>query len=416
MPLHNWSGNIVFSTDRLHRPGSVEQLQELVAATPRIRALGTGHSFNRIADTTGELVTVAGLPSLIELDEASRTVAVSGGTRYGELTTELQARGWALHNLGSLPHISIAGACATGTHGSGDGNRCLAAAAAGIDFVGGDGELVHLTRDDPTFAGAVVALGALGIVTRLTLAVERSYDIRQDVWLDAPLGTVLEHLDEVMAAGYSVSMFTDWSRPDTIDKVWVKGRAEAPVADGRLWGARPAEQAQHPIAGEDPVAATQQFGEPGPWNARLPHFRMEFTPSSGEEQQSEYLVPRAQGRAALQAVARLAAAPGAALQPVLQVCEVRTVAADDLWLSPCYGRDTLGLHFTWIDDDARVQPAVTALEAALEAFDARPHWGKVFREDPSRHYAQLAAFRQLAATHDPDRRFGNAFLERYIYD
>jgi xylitol oxidase len=405
--VSNWAGNVVFSTDRLRRPRTVDELQQLVAASPRIRALGTGHSFNRIADTTGELVGVGELEIPIELDEQARTVTVGGGTRYGELTTELEARGWALHNLGSLPHISIAGACATGTHGSGSANRCLTTAATAVEFVRADGELVTIDRTDATFGGTVLALGALGIVTRLTLTIEPSYEVRQDVWLDLPLPNFLADLDAIMAAGYSVSAFTTWSRPDVIDQLWVKSRTTPP--DGRAWGARPADTAQHPIAGQDAATATQQLGVPGPWNARLPHFRIEFTPSNGEEQQSEYLLPRERGADALRALHDVD------LQAALQICEVRTVAADDLWLSPCHGRDTLGLHFTWVDDDDLIADAVGRLEAALAPFDARPHWGKVFHGDPRRHYPRLAQFRALIDSYDPGRKFGNEFLERWIY-
>jgi xylitol oxidase len=407
--VRNWAGNVVFSTDRVHRPHTVDELQQLVATTPRIHALGTGHSFNRIADTTGDLVNLRDLDVAIEIDEAAHTVVVGGGVRYGELTTELQAQGWALHNLGSLPHISVAGACATGTHGSGNANGSLATAAVGVEFVQADGELVRLDRGDERFAGAVLALGALGIVTRVTLAIEPSYELRQDVWLDAPLASVTENLGAIMAAGYSVSLFTTWSRRDVIDKVWVKTRAGSPVADGREWGAYRAESPQHPISGADESAATQQLGVPGPWNARLPHFRLEFTPSNGDEQQTEFLLPREHGPAALMAVRELD------LQAATQVCEVRTVAADDLWLSPCHGRDTIAVHFTWVDDDTLVQPAVAALEAALEPFDARPHWGKVFGANPAHQYPQLDEFRRLATSYDPQRRFGNDFLERFIY-
>ncbi|HEY7009677.1 MAG TPA: FAD-binding protein, partial [Jatrophihabitantaceae bacterium] len=319
--LRNWAGNVVFSTDRLHRPRTTEELQELVARTPRLHALGTGHSFNRIADTTGDLVSLSDLDVPVAIDELAGTVDVGAGTRYGELTTELQEHGWALHNLGSLPHISVGGACATGTHGSGDTNRCLAAAATGVEFVTGSGELVRIGREDDSFPGTVLALGALGIVTRLTLAIEPSFEVRQDVWLDAPLATVVERLHEVMASGYSVSMFTEWHRPDVIDQIWVKSRTDRPLADGRNWGAHPADAAQHPIAGQDAATATQQLGEPGPWNARLPHFRLEFTPSNGDEQQSEFLLPREHGPAALLALRSLD------LRAALQVCEVRTVAA-----------------------------------------------------------------------------------------
>jgi xylitol oxidase len=409
--LRNWAGNVTFSTQRLHAPTTVDQLQQLIADRTHVRALGTGHSFNRIADTTGDLVTVRELPPGFEIDEAKRTVTVPAGARYGEVADALHARGLALHNLGSLPHISVAGAAATGTHGSGNTNRCLAAAAVGVEFVRADGALIHVGEGDHGFGGSVLALGALGIVVRLALAVEPAYEIRQDVWLDAPLDTVLENLDEVMSAGYSVSLFSDPGTPERIDKIWIKSR-DVQAVDGRQWGARPAPQAVHPISGQDARAATEQGGVPGPWHERLPHFRASFTPSSGDEQQSEYLVPREHAAAAIAAVHRLD------LADVLQVAEFRTVAPDDLWLSPCHGRPTAALHFTWHDDEPGVCAAVAKLESALAPFDPRPHWGKVFGLSPAdvqRHYPRLRDFRDLLNEHDPDRKFGNAFLERYVY-
>ncbi len=405
--LRNWAGNITFSAERLHAPTTLEQLQELVATTSRIRALGTRHSFNRIADTTGDLVSVRELVGDIRIDAGAETVSVPAGARYGEVGVALQQQGWALANLGSLPHISVAGACATGTHGGGVDNQCLAAAVRAVEFVRADGELVRVAADDPAFGGSVLNLGALGILTRLELAVEPSYQLRQDVWLNAPLAVVIERFDEIMASGYSISLFSELRRP-TIDKIWIKSRG-ADVVDGRRWGAEPALLPQHPVTGQDPSAVTEQLGAIGSWHERLPHFRLEFSPSTGAEQQSEYLLPAEHAGAALAAIHRLA------LSPVLQVAEVRSIAADQLWLSPCSGRQTVGLHFTWIDDSARVHDAVVALESALTPFDARPHWGKVFLADPAAHYPRLGDFRRLAAAHDPDRKFGNDFLDQYVY-
>ncbi|HEY2297639.1 MAG TPA: FAD-binding protein [Jatrophihabitans sp.] len=414
MTVRNWAGNVTFGARELHRPTSIEALQQLVADAPRIHALGTGHSFNRIADTDGDLVTVADIATPITIDPDAQTVRVGGGTRFGELAVALDEQGWALPNLGSLPHISVAGACATGTHGSGDANRCLAAGAVGVEFVRADGELVTRTADDPDFAGSVLALGALGVVTALTLRVVPSFELRQDVWLDAPMASVLGNVDAIMSAGYSVSMFTDLSRSDVMDAIWVKTRSDGALADGRDWGARPATVPQNPIKGADPSAATDQLGSYGPWHARLPHFRAEFTPSAGHEQQSEYLIRRSDGAAAIAAVSELP------VQQAVQVSEIRTVAADELWLSPCQGRDTLAVHFTWVDDDALVQPAVKAVEAALAPFDPRPHWGKVFGDafrhvELARHYPRLDEFRALATEHDPSRCFSNTFLTELIY-
>jgi alditol oxidase len=411
MQLRNWAGNIAFSTGRLHSPRTVEELQELVASTEHVRALGTGHSFNRIADTSGDLISLRALEASIEVDAPHGIVTVPAGVRYGELASALQHQGLALHNLGSLPHISVAGACATGTHGSGVGNRCLPAAAVAIEFVRADGELVRVRRSDPAFDGSVLSLGAVGVATRLSLAVEATYDVRQDVFLDAPLPTVLDNLDEIMASGYSVSLFSDPARRDVIDRIWVKTRGdEAP--DATSWGATPATMPQHPIRGQDPVAATQQLGVPDAWHTRLPHFRLQFTPSNGDEQQSEFLVAGEHGAEAIRAVQQLD------LAGVLQVAEFRSVAADDMWLSPFHDRASVALHFTWIDDDAAVHDAVTKVEGSLAPYEPRPHWGKVFTIEADivrAHYPRLDEFRALCARHDPDRKFGNDFLTRFVY-
>jgi xylitol oxidase len=412
MSVQNWAGNVTFAARQLHRPTTVDELQHLIADLPHARALGTGHSFNRIADTSGDLISTADLDVPIVIDPAARTVEVGGGVRFAELAVQLDAAGWALPNLGSLPHISLAGACATGTHGSGVANRCLAAGVAGVDFVRADGELVRVARGDADFGGSVLALGALGVVTRMTLDIVPTYDLRQEVWVDAPTDAVLENLDEVMGSGYSVSLFTTWSRPDVIDMIWVKAPADADRVDFGVWGATAATEPMHPIAGEDTSAATEQLGVPGPWHARLPHFRAEFRPSAGDEQQSEYLIAREHGAAAIAALREVE------YGSALQVSEIRTVAADDLWLSPCHDRDTLALHCTWVADDARVQPAVAAVEAALAPFDARPHWGKVFAMPAAEvraRYPRLGEFAELAARHDPQRRFGNAYLENIVY-
>ena len=223
----NWAGNITFAARQVARPTSVEQLRRFVAGSDRVRALGAGHSFNTVADTTGDLVSLAGLPPTVEIAADRRTVTVAGGVRYGELAATLQTAGLALHNLASLPHISVAGACATATHGSGDRNGNLATAVAAIELVTADGDLVRLERGtDADFAGAVVALGALGVVTALTLDVEPTFEIAQYVYDDLPLDALAEHQAEIFASGYSVSVFTDWAS-GLGRQVWVKRRLDA---------------------------------------------------------------------------------------------------------------------------------------------------------------------------------------------
>jgi xylitol oxidase len=408
MVTANWAGNVVFSSREVHRPASVAQLQELVAKSDKVRALGTGHSFSRIADTVGDHVRLADLPPVVEIDEATATARVSAGLRYGEVTGRLHEAGFALPNLGSLPHIAVAGACATGTHGSGHANGALATAVSAVELVGADGEQRTVRRGDAEFPGSVVALGALGIVTATTLDLRPAFDMRQWVYEGLPL----EGAEEALAAGYSVSLFTHWAGAG-FEQVWLKQRDTDPEPPVRWLGATRAAAQVHMVPGVDPQHCTPQLGEPGPWHERLPHFRLAFTPSSGDEIQSEYFVPRAALADALRAVDgardRIASA--------LQVSEIRTVAADDLWLSPAEGRDTAALHFTWVPDTAAALPAVAALESVLEPFGTRPHWGKVFGTAPAKIaslWPRLPDFANLTLKHDPEGKFRNAMLETYL--
>ncbi|SEI12033.1 MULTISPECIES: FAD-binding protein [unclassified Leifsonia] len=409
----NWAGNYEYRAGRIARPETVEELRELVVGAPAVRALGSRHSFNDLADTPGLLVSTAGLPGTVRIDEASRTVTVGGGVRYGDLARELQEAGWALHNLASLPHISVAGAIATATHGSGDRNGNLATAVAGLRILNGSGELVDLRRGDEGFDGAVVGLGALGVVTEVTLEIRPTFDARQRLFGGVPWDAVLGRLDELTSAAYSVSLFTTWDEP-SVSLAWLKelDGAESAIEDD-FFGAPALTEARHMIPTMDVRNTTEQLGVAGPWSERLAHFRFEFTPSNGEEIQSEYLVPRSRAVEAIEAVRALAPL----VAPLLQITEIRTVAADDLWLSSSYGTDVVGLHFTWVRDQAGVEAVLPQVEAALLPLGARPHWGKLYldREGvvPSL-YPRLADFAALAARFDPDGRFRNPFLARLL--
>jgi xylitol oxidase len=412
----NWAGNVTFGAARIHHPASVGELQALVAREDKIRALGTAHSFSDIADSPGSQVSVAGLPDGLDIDSAAATAKVPAGMRYAELGARLDRQGWALPNLGSLPHISVAGACATGTHGSGIRNGNLATAVRAVELVTAAGDLVTLSRDADSdcFGGAVVALGALGVVVSLTLDLVPSFTVAQRVFEWLPLDVVGDHFSEVAGGGYSVSLFTNWSAERF--QVWFKRRTDdpaAPVSDAGWFTAPPADGPRHPIPGLPGDECTEQLGVPGPWFERLPHFRPAFTPSAGDEIQTEYLLPVQAAVPALHALARIRDR----IHPVLQVCEIRTVAADQMWLSPSYRRDTVALHFTWVADVAAVLPVVALVEAEFEPLRPRPHWGKVFSLPPEvvrAEYPRLADFCALAARYDPAGKFGNAFTARYL--
>ena len=409
MERTNWSGNYSYAARTLHRPSTVEQVQEIVASARALRVLGSRHSFTGIADSA-ELLSIDGLPREVVVDPAARTVSFTAGLRYGELATILRAEGMALANLASLPHISVAGAVSTATHGSGDANGNLATAVAAVEMVSSDGELMRASRGDADFNGLVVGLGALGALTRITLDIEPAYDVRQRVFEGLSWEALFEHFDAITSSGYSVSVFTRWG--PALDQVWVKSRvgAEPEVVHDALFGAAAATVERHPILGLDPVNCSPQLGVPGPWSERLPHFRMGFTPSSGEEIQSEYLVARRHAVAAIQAV-RSIANP---FRELVQVSEIRTIAADELWMSPAYGRDTVAIHFTWAPEPRGVERALVEIEAALGAFAARPHWGKLFLADSETlapRYERHADFIRLAARLDPRGTFRNRWLQ-----
>lgn len=409
----NWAGNYEYRAARIAAPGSLDELRATIAGATKVRALGTRHSFNALADSAELLVSTAALPPSVRIDEERRTVTVGGGMRYGDVARHLQEAGWALHNLASLPHISIAGAVATATHGSGDGNGNLATAVSGLRILRADGELVELRRGEPGFDGAVVSLGALGVVVEVTLDIEPSFNASQRLFVGLPWEAVATQFDAITSSAYSVSLFTTWDEP-TVALAWVKERADAPSGiEGDFFGASALTAPRHMIETMDVRNTTEQLGVAGPWNERLPHFRFEFTPSNGEEIQSEYLVPRARIGEAIEGVRKIAKV----VAPLLLVSEIRTVASDELWLSSSYGTDVVGLHFTWVRDQAGVEAVLPALEQALLPLGARPHWGKLYLDRDGvvpPLYPRLAEFRALVRSFDPDAVFTNAFVARYL--
>jgi xylitol oxidase len=413
----NWAGNYRYGASRLHRPATLAQVQEIVASARHVHVLGSRHSFNGIADSA-ELISLEAmtaettLPANIAVDLEAGTVSMGGGVKYGELAEILRDAGAALHNLASLPHISVAGAVATATHGSGVTNGNLATAVAELEIVTSNGEIVRASRGDTDFDGMVVGLGALGVVTRMTLDVEPAFEVEQRVFEHLSWDVLYENFDEITSCGYSVSLFTLWR--EDIDMVWVKSRTDNhdhPEED--LFGAVPAVVDRHPVIGLDPTPCTPQLARRGLWSDRLPHFRMGFTPSAGDELQSEYLVPRRHAVGALEALRSL----GDRIRPLLQVAEIRTVAADQLWMSTSYGEPTVAVHFTWKPAQEAVEDVLIDLERILSPFEARPHWGKLFHAEATTIaslYGRYKDFLQLVERMDPRGAFGNAWLEAHV--
>ncbi len=417
MTTLNWSGNVRFAARSVERPTDLAQLRAVVVSAERVRALGSRHSFNTIADTDGVLIDLSALEVAWQIDVDSRSAWVPAAARYAEIATAVNERGLALRNMGSLPHISIGGAIATGTHGSGDRNPILGASVSGLEIVRADGRLETVERDDPRLAGSIVGLGALGITTRVRLDLVPAFDVRQDIFLAAPWIEVLDRFDALMGSGYSVSLFiADWGT-DVVDQVWLKNvvvesSPEPSLAVG-VYGERATRQIG-PIASGPTDSVTEQLGVPGAWLDRLPHFRRDAPPSNaGDELQSEYFVAREDAPAALAALRALASD----IAPVLLVSEIRSIAADDLWLSGAYGRETIALHFTWRNDPRGVAALLPTIEAALEPFDARPHWGKLSAAGGGTsigRYPKGEEFRALVAAEDPEGRFSNEYLRRVL--
>src|SRR2546421_8182503 len=406
--LTNWAGNLEYSTGNVHYPKTVEQVQETVRKCNRLRALGSRHSFNKIADSNENQISLKELNKVVSLDKASNVVTVEGGMRYGELAPYLHENGYALHNLASLPHISIAGACATATHGSGVKNGNLATAVSAIEFVNAAGDLVILSKkkDGDQFRGAVVGLGGLGIVTKLTLDLLPTFNMKQVVYLNLPMKELEKNFYAIVSSGYSVSLFTDWKNKN-INEVWIKSRVDedrSTVIAPDFYGAKAATQNMHPVEDQSAENVTDQMGIPGPWYERMPHFKMGFTPSTGKELQSEYFVPRQHAVEAILAVERLQEQ----VSPHLLITEIRTVAADSLWMSPCYKQPCVTIHFTWKQDWPAVSKILPVIEKELTPFRVRPHWGKLFtmsREQLKPSYEKLPEFVALCNQFDPKGKF-----------
>ena len=417
-PRHNWAGNIAYASARVHYPESTEQVHEIVARSRKVKVFGARHSFNTITDTTETHISLDKMDQSLSLDPIRGTVTASGGMTYGQLCAQLHQAGRAIHNMASLPNITIAGACATATHGSGDTNGNLATAVSALELVRGDGEIVRLSRekDGEEFLGAVVNLGALGVITRMTLDTEPAFLMQQDIYEKLPMAQVEAHFDAIFASAYSVSFFIDWQE-DAVNHVWLKrrlpdgvGLASAPT----FYGATLATRHLHPFARLSAETCTPQMGIPGPWHERLPHFQVGHTPANGNELQSEYFLPRRHAVAGMLAVARLSRV----LAPVLRLSEVRSVAGDNLWMSTAYRQETVGIHFTWLNDWAGVRQVLPLLEEQLAPFALRPHWGKLFTmkaADIQAAYPKMGDFRGLVQTYDPQGKFRNDFLDTTIF-
>jgi len=416
--LSNWAGNLTYSTGNVHYPKTVEEVQEVVKKCNKLRALGSRHSFNTIADSTENQICLKDMNKVVSLNRSANTVTVEAGVRYGDIAPYLDENGYALANLASLPHITIPGACATATHGSGIKNGNLSTSVAAVELVNAAGDVVAISKqkDGDTFYGAVVNLGALGVVTKITLDLIPTFKMKQVVYLNLPMSELKNNFDTIESRGYSVSLFTNWKNKN-INEVWIKSIAkdsDATATDAELFGAKLATKNMHPIEEESAENVTDQMGIPGPWYERMPHFKMGFKPSAGKELQAEYFVPFANAYDAIMAVEKL----NEKISPHLFITEIRTIDADEFWMSPCYKQPSVAIHFTWKQETEAVMGLLPLIEEQLSPFNVKPHWAKLFTLSPKvlqSRYERLADFKQLVAEYDPKGKFRNEFLDKNIF-
>jgi alditol oxidase len=414
--LHNWAANISYSTRKVYYPSTVEQIRDIIRNNDKVKCLGSRHSFSKIADSNGSLISTEKMNAVLGLDKENKTVTVEPGIRYGELAVYLQKNGFALHNLASLPHISVAGACATATHGSGVTNGTLASAVQALQIVDGNGELHNITKEQgDLFNGSVVNLGALGVVTSVTLNVIPDYQVQQVVYKNLPFEQLKLQLHEIMSSGYSVSLFTNWSGP-VVNQVWVKkvvdGTSQTPPP-GDFHGAVASPTDLHPVEDQSAETVTTQRGIPGPWYERLPHFKMGFKPSTGKELQSEFFVSKENSLAALETIQSL----GATIAPHLFISEIRSIKADDFWMSPAYKKDCIAIHTTWHQTRKVEEEMIPMFQEALAPYQPTPHWAKLSVPDKAaleRSFPRIADFRDLCSRFDPARKFQNDYLHNFI--
>jgi xylitol oxidase len=409
-PETNWGGNHTYRAAHIARPTTLDDLRQLVENSGRLAAVASRHTFNAIGDGD-TLVDLSGVSKPPSFDPDTGLVTISGSAIYTDVAFVLSAAGRALHNLASLPHISVAGAVATGTHGSGSTLQNLATAVESIELLTANGDFVTLRRGQRDFEGAVVNLGALGLVTQITLRTEPAFDVAQTVHDGLTWDTLTGSFDEIMSSATSVSVFTRWG--DAPGELWRKQRTDvvSPV-DVDPFGTSAAITPRHPIPGADTSSCTEQGGRPGAWWNRLPHFRADSVPSSGAEIQSECFIDRADSAPAIDVMRSIAPQ----LADALMVSEIRTIAADDHWMSPCYARTSTAFHFTWKLDPPAVADAVELVGQTLAPFGVRHHWGKAMPSgwNGSGNYERLADFLELKQRLDPTDTFTTPWFSQHV--
>jgi xylitol oxidase len=412
--MQNWAKNITFSSQNFIEIENITQLQKVIESSNKLKVVGTGHSFSEIADTTGTLISLKNLDPEIEIDEKSQTVKVAAGTSYANLAKYLEKNGWAISNLASLGEITIAGAIMTGTHGSGSNNKVLSDSVVAIEMILASGDKFVIDRKDfAQFPGFVVSFGALAVFTKLTLKIVKSFSVKQVVYENIPIQSILENFNEIFDKPYSASYFNNWS-PKNTGQIWMKflDNDKFPELQSNAYGGNLAKTNQHPVKVNHPDNCTEQMGVAGKWLFRLPHFKLDSSPASGDEVQTEYLVDRKHVQSYINELIKI----GEDIAVRVYATEIRTISSDDLWLSGAYERETVGFHFTW-KKSSEIKEFLPVIENILGKNNGRPHWGKLFSTTKAQlieRYPKYEEFRNLIHKYDSGNKFGNKFIEQYF--
>jgi xylitol oxidase len=412
--VKNWAGNLTFSAKEFIEIDNISKLQQVVSNSQGVKVLATGHSFNAIGDTKYTLISLKNLSNGIEIDSQNAQALIPAGMSYADAARYLESNGWAFSNMASLGEVTIAGAISTGTHGSGSNNGVLSTSVVGLEIVLGSGELITIDESNSEeFAGFVISLGSLGVFTKIKMKIVPSFSVKQFVYENIGIQAVAENFDTVFNSAYSVSYFSNWAKNST-GQIWMKFLDDSSsdnLSDNWL-GANQAKAKQHPVKINNPDPCTDQLGISGKWLYRLPHFKLDSSPASGDEVQTEYLVDRKYVNEYIQDLRTI----GDEIAPRVYATEIRTIKSDELWLSGAYQRETVGFHFTWKKSDTLVD-FLPRIEEILGKHDGRPHWAKLFSvksDELSARYPKYSNFEALLKKYDPKKKFRNKFIDQYF--
>jgi FAD/FMN-containing dehydrogenase len=405
------------------QPRDIDELARIVRDAKRVRAVGAAHSWSPAIVTDDTLISLDAMRAVLELDRATMQVTVQGGMRLRELNAYLASQGLALANLGSIDSQSVAGVIATGTHGTGKNFRCISAQVARLELIDGTGRNVVLERGQPDFDGAVVGLGALGVVHAVTFDVVEAFRLHDITGL-APFDHVIENIDEHVASADHFKVW--WFVPDDKAIVYRFRRTHEPANDSRIrrWikervvavaAYRSLLVVGH-LSGRRWIPSINRYlnREAGRALDRIAHSHVGFlTPIPPVHSESEWAFDLRDAKPLLREYRKLL--PGAG-HSYNFIQELRFSKADDLWLSPAYQRDSIWLSLYNIDR-RNWGAQLAKFEAFGRANGGRPHWGKEAafdREYLRSQYTRLDDFAALAARFDPDRKFRNRWLDQIL--